>query len=233
MPKNQAGGIDLSVYYPVADAIAALFRPHVEVVIHDLSTLTIAHIANPLSGRQPGDSSAPDRFPDTTLEQAVIGPYRMRGRAGRNLRSITAVLRKDQDSPHGMMCINFDVSLLEDMQASLASLAFLPGFAEPRTFFHDTWRQTLEQIVETYEAEEGRPAPSLNAAGRTVLLQRIDEARILDVRNAAPAVAARLGISRASLYKYLKKAKADKGNEFISRSAPASRDGRSLDKGAG
>ncbi|WP_101926518.1 MULTISPECIES: helix-turn-helix transcriptional regulator [Luteimonas] len=207
MPKRHGGELDLAAYESVADAIAALFRPHVEVVIHDLSTLKIAHIANPLSGRRAGDSSADDRFPETTLEQAVIGPYRMTSRAGRNLRSVTAVLRDRQGSPRGMMCINFDVSLLENVQASLASLAFLPGFAEPRTFFHDTWRQTLEQIVQTYEAEVGVPVTSLDAAGRTILVQRIDEARILDVRNAAPAVAARLGISRASLYKYLKNAR--------------------------
>ncbi|WP_058835292.1 helix-turn-helix transcriptional regulator [Luteimonas abyssi] len=204
MPKTTSTKTDLSVHVPVADAIAALFHPHVEVVIHDLATLTIAHIANPISKRRAGDSSAADRFPDTTLEQAVIGPYRTTTSTGRNLRSITAVLRNGQDAPHGMMCVNFDVSVLEDVQTRLAGLAFLPGFAEPRTFFHDTWRQTLEQIVRTYETEEGRPATALDAAGRTALIQRIDDARIFDVRNAAPTVAARLGISRASLYKYLK-----------------------------
>lgn len=204
MPATRKPDPPLAAYFAVADAIALLFKPHVEVVVHDLRSMTIAHIANPFGKRKAGDSSRDERFPDKTLEQPVIGPYRARGADGRNMRSVTAVLRQGRSPAHGMLCINFDVALLERVQDSLAALAFLPAPPEPQTFFHDSWRQALEQIVARHEAATGMSAMALDAAGRRALIVQIHEARILDVRNAAPAVASRLGISRASLYKYLR-----------------------------
>jgi predicted transcriptional regulator YheO len=204
MPRTRAAGASLAPYFTVADAIATLFKPHVEVVVHDLRTMTIAHIANPIGKRKVGDSSSADRFPDQTLEQAVIGPYRNTGPDGRNMRSVTAVLRDERAHVLGMLCINFDVSMLERVQDSLAAFAFLPASPEPQTFFHDSWRQALEQIVRRHETAMGMSAMALDATGRRALIAQIHDARILDIRNAAPAVASRLGISRASLYKYLR-----------------------------
>ena len=45
---------------PMADGIAALFFPFAEVVVHDLATQTVVHIANNLSRRELGDASALD-----------------------------------------------------------------------------------------------------------------------------------------------------------------------------
>ncbi|MET0288709.1 MAG: PAS domain-containing protein [Pseudoxanthomonas sp.] len=204
MPKTRTAAPLLAPYFAVADAIATLFKPHVEVVLHDLRTMKIAHIANPITKRKSGDSSSMDRFPEETLEQPVIGPYRKTGPDGRNMRSVTAVLRDEQAHVHGMLCINFDVSMLERVQDSLGAFAFLPASPEPQTFFHDSWRQALEQIVCLHETATGMSAMALDASGRRALIMQIRDARILDIRNAAPAVASRLGISRASLYKYLK-----------------------------
>ncbi|MFM6853747.1 MAG: PAS domain-containing protein, partial [Sphingopyxis sp.] len=57
--KNQSHGAAalLQSHFATADGIALLFAPYVEVVIHDLSTQLVAHIANPMSHRRPGDSS--------------------------------------------------------------------------------------------------------------------------------------------------------------------------------
>ncbi|MDG2524193.1 PAS domain-containing protein [Stenotrophomonas sp. HITSZ_GD] len=203
MPKRPDAAA-LAPYFPVADAVAALFRPHVEVVVHDLVAMKIAHIANALSKRKVGDSSSDDRFPDHALAQPVIGPYRKANTDGRHMRCITVVIRDEKERPRGMLCINFDVTMLERVRDSLGTLAFLPASPEPENFFHDSWRQVLEQIVSGHEAELGMSARALDAAARRELIARLHAARILDIRNAAPVVAARLGISRALLYKHLK-----------------------------
>lgn len=166
--------------------------------------MKIAHIANPISKRKVGDSSSGDRFPDEALSQHVIGPYRKTNTDGRNLRCITAVIRDEKSNPHGMLCINFDVTMLERVRDSLGTLAFLPPSPEPESFFHDNWRQALEHIVSNHEAGLGMSTRALDATGRRELIARLHEAGILDIRNAAPAVASRMGISRALLYRYLK-----------------------------
>lgn len=204
MPQRPEPASLLAPYFPVADAVAALFRPHVEVVVHDLVAMRIAHIANPLSKRKVGDSSREDRFPEHALAQPVIGPYRKTNPDGRHMRSITVVIRDGQARPAGMLCINFDVTMLERVRDSLGTLAFLPASPEPENFFHDNWRQVLEQLVSQKEAAAGMSARAFDSGSRRTLIARLREAGILDIRNAAPAVAGRLGISRALLYKYLK-----------------------------
>lgn len=49
---------DLDNFRAIADAIATLFFPHAEVVLHDLRTQKIDHIANNLSKRAVGDDAA-------------------------------------------------------------------------------------------------------------------------------------------------------------------------------
>lgn len=195
----------LSRYFSAADAIAALFRPHVEVVIHDLASTTVAYIANPVSKRRVGDSSIGERFDEAVLERDVIGPYRKVSRDGRNLRSTTAVLRDDTGQAVAMMCINFDVSALERIGEQVASLAFLPGSLEPHApFFHDNWRQALERAISQFEARAGVAAPLMDQDTRRQLISELDAAGLLSVRNAPAAVAERMSMSRAGFYSYLK-----------------------------
>ncbi|MEW9570378.1 transcriptional regulator [Rhodanobacter sp. Si-c] len=195
----------LARYFPIAEAVAALFKPHVEVVIHDLARNQIAYIANAFSRRRVGDSSAGDRFDEAVLEQDVIGPYRKVNRDGHNLRSITATLRDDEARPVAMMCINFDVSALERIGEQVASLAFLPGSLEPHApFFHDNWRQALERTVGEFEAKRGMATRLMGPEARRQLVSELEAAGLLSIRNAPSVVAQRMGISRASLYNYLK-----------------------------
>jgi predicted transcriptional regulator YheO len=166
--------------------------------------MKIAHIANPISKRRVGDSSIEDRFPDEVLVQPVIGPYRKTNTDGRNMRCVTAVMRDERANPVGMLCMNFDVTMLERVQDSLGTLAFLPSPPAPESFFHENWRQVLEQVIRNEEASVGVSVRALDAEGRRRVIAKLHEAGILDIRNAAPAVASRLGISRALLYKHLK-----------------------------
>lgn len=64
----------LELLQSVADGIAALFFPNVEVVIHDLSTNKVAYLANNLSKRKPGDDAGLDDF-DINSGAPVTGPY--------------------------------------------------------------------------------------------------------------------------------------------------------------
>ncbi|AXT46284.1 MULTISPECIES: helix-turn-helix transcriptional regulator [Chromobacterium] len=211
MSRNDAD-VDnrLRSYYPIATAISGLFHPQVEVVIHDLKTERIAFIANPISKRKMGDSSLGDQFPKAELEADVIGPYRKVNRDGRNLRSMSAVIRDAKGKPVAVMCINFDVSQLENIADQIKTLAFLPGSLEPHApFFHDNWHQALDRAVEEQESSFGRPIKAMDAEQRIQFIRRLETGGLLNVRNAPSVVAEKLGISRAALYKYLKTIRRD------------------------
>ncbi|VEB44275.1 Uncharacterized protein conserved in bacteria [Chromobacterium violaceum] len=54
----------LNRYAHIADGVAALFHPYVEVVIHDLRDQTVLHIANNLSRREPATTPRWKRYPE-------------------------------------------------------------------------------------------------------------------------------------------------------------------------
>lgn len=198
----------LHPYFVVADAIAALFRPHVEVVLHDLEQGTIAYIANSFSRRRVGDSSLTELESIDPLDQNMIGPYAKTNFDGHKLKSVTAVLRDDRARPVGLLCINFDVAVLEVARSSLeAVMALPPPSSQPAALLQGDWREALNNAVAAFLAQRGLAATALTREDHAELLAALEREGFFSIRNVVPHVARLLGISRATLYKDLKGAK--------------------------
>ena len=66
----------LDNFRAVADAIATLFFPHAEVVLHDLRTQKIDYIANNLSKREIGGDAALEDMLSEDIASAISAPTR-------------------------------------------------------------------------------------------------------------------------------------------------------------
>ncbi len=66
----------LENYKAIADSIALLLYPHAEVIVHELRSQTVVHIANNFSQRKLGDDSAIDHELGDLLEGANLAPTR-------------------------------------------------------------------------------------------------------------------------------------------------------------
>lgn len=195
----------LASFVPVADAIAALLKPHAEVVIHDLGNGTLRHIANRLSRRSPGDDSLTDVDGVDTLGEPVIGPYPKTNHDGRPMKSVTAVLRDGRGRPAGLMCVNLDVSMFETLQSmSRDFLRFAHAPPRPAALFREDWREEVNDVVGTFLGERGTSLAAMHVDEREALVRALDARGVFDVRHAAGYVARVLGVSRATLYKSLK-----------------------------
>ena len=195
----------LAPYVPVADAIATVFKPHAEVVIHDLGSGTIRHIANRMSPRKAGDDSLAELDDLGSLEDAVIGPYPKTNADGRSLKSITAVLRDGRRKPVGLLCINVDVSMFEAMQAmSKDFLRFAESAPRPAALFRNDWREEVNDIVGQFLGDRGTTLAGMGIVDREALVTLLEERGLFDVRHAATYITQLLGLSRATLYKTLK-----------------------------
>jgi predicted transcriptional regulator YheO len=195
----------LSSFVPVADAIAALLRPHAEVVIHDLASGRIRHIANRLSRREPGDASLTDIDDVITLDQPVIGPYAKTNGDGRSLKSVTAVLRDGRRKPVGLLCINLDVSMFEALQSvSRDFLRFADTSERPSALFRGDWREEINDVVGQFLVDRGTTLAAMSLAEREAVVATLESRGLFDVRNAAAYITQLLGLSRATLYKTLK-----------------------------
>src|SRR5690242_9893090 len=108
---------ELKSYLPLIEAIVELFHPFVEVAIHNLETGKIEKLYHNISKRKIGERSplqelkvAIDQFPD------YFAPYYKRNWDGRELKCTSVTLRDSQGKPIGLICINFDTHVFQNIQ---------------------------------------------------------------------------------------------------------------------
>ena len=166
----------LNSLHPVVDAIATLFGPQCEVLIHSIEDLghSILKIRNGhVAGRSVGspitDPGIKVLKSTRTVEDDAVGSYFSRTHDGTSLKSVTALIRNGT-KPIGMLCINMNLSApMIDVIAQ-----FLPSGGEVGT-------------------EE---TPELYGQG------------IFDDKGAVEIVAKELGVSRYTVYNYIREAMA-------------------------
>lgn len=199
--------MSLQPYFAVADGLAALFKPFVEAVVHDVRTDSVAYVANPFSPREAGDPSdlREVSFPPDTR---IVGPYEKTNWDGRRIKSISVVLRDDEQAPIGLLCINADVT---EFDAARRVLQGFLGMAEPApeapVRFHDDWHEKINQFVAHWTAERATTLDRLDRAGRRALIVALHETGGFEGRRAPAYVAKMLGISRATVYNELARLK--------------------------
>jgi predicted transcriptional regulator YheO len=192
-------------YLPVCEAIARLFQPYVEVVLHDLATGKIAHIANSYSKRKVGDSSLLESEPGFAEGMDVIGPYPKSRWDGRRLKSITAVLRDGRKRAVGLLCINYDVENFSEALQQLKRLIDLPAPVEtPRQLMSKDRREAVNTTVGQFLRSRNVTLAGLTSQDRDELLETLRSEGLFEIRNAVPYVAGILGLTRATIYNRLR-----------------------------
>lgn len=192
----------LAPFIPVAEGIAALFMPYAEVVVHDLSTGAVAHIANPISRRTPGDPSQLDDI-GFTAGQSVIGPYEKTNWDGRRMKCTSSVLYED-GTPIGLLCINLDVTQFEQVRRALEGFLVTkaPGEDVQALFRHD-WHERTNDFITTWCAAKNIQIGFIDRSMRRELIGALKDAGLLEQRRAPAYIARILGISRATVYNEL------------------------------
>lgn len=197
----------LSRYQSIADAIATLFYPYAEVVLHDLATQSVAYIANNFSKRELGDDSGLEEL-ENTPDATVIGPYEKLNWDGRKLRSISVVLRDDAGAALGMMCVNLDISVFEGARAALdLFLSSSKLVAQPALLFEDDWQERINRFIHGWLQQRQLSLSILSREHKRELVQALLREGAFRGKNAADYVANVLGMGRATVFKHLKELK--------------------------
>lgn len=193
----------LTPYFAVAEAVAALMRPLVEAVVHDMASDSVAHVAGAFSPREPGDPSDLQEIEFAPGAQ-VVGPYEKVNFDGRRIKSISVVLREADGTAIGLLCINADLTAFEGVQRllhGLLSTGQAPSAAVAA--FQDDWHERINRFVAAWTAERGVTLDRLDRTGRRELIAAIAAAGGFEGRRAAAYVARMLGVSRATVYNEL------------------------------
>lgn len=193
---------------PVVDGIVATLGSFCEVVVHDFRRPenSVVAIAGTVTGRTVGGSMSEigmgllARGDEATDELNYI----TRTRSGKLVKSSTMPLRDSAGTVFGALCVNVDITAVNQAYALIGELAGVTGpSAVPTTTFGDDIDSVVDAIVDAHQLRQNKQWSELNRGERLDLFRSLDERGVFAVRGAARQVAERLGISRASAYNYL------------------------------
>lgn len=197
---------DFAIYQPIAEAIGILLFPHAEVVIHDFKTKAIGYLFNNMSKRKIGDPSLVDEMESLAATQELFEPYFKVNWDGRKMKAVSVVLKNSAKKPIGLLCINLDVSHMQQMHHFI--LDFIESkIAHPEALFKTDWREKINVYVTTYLKERLLCLDTLTRAEKRNLLLALLKEGAFETKNAAGYIADVLHISRATVYNYLKENK--------------------------
>lgn len=194
----------LDVLKQVLPGLAATFGRSCEIVLHDYrrGEQSVVAVAGEATGRRVGGVTS-----EIGLRMLAKGDdardnlnYVTRTNSGRTVKSSALPLRDAEGHVFGALCVNLDVTALRQVSDMLGELAGTTPASPPATTFTDDFDEVLEAMIRAEELALAKPVDSLTRQERLPLLKALDERGLFTVRGAAPRVAARLGISRASLY---------------------------------
>ncbi|MBU2713248.1 helix-turn-helix transcriptional regulator [Zooshikella harenae] len=194
----------LTPYFAVADGIAALYHPYAEVVIHSLATDTVVYVANNFSKRELNEKSNLDET-QFDPEQTVIGPYEKLNWDGRKLKSISVLIKTPDQKNIGLLCINLDVSAMNSLQQAL-QLFLKPEslVPQPDELFQDDWQEKINVFVHDWLRSHQLTLNTLSREDKKELVATLFEQGAFQKKNAAEYIANIIGLSRATVFNYLK-----------------------------
>ncbi|MEU3888780.1 helix-turn-helix transcriptional regulator [Streptomyces sp. NPDC029041] len=205
----------LAALKPVVDGIAATFGPVCDVVLHDYRDPehSVVAVAGAVTGRAVGGamSEIGMRVLARGDEASDELNYVTRTRNGAVTKSSTIVLRDSTGAVFGALCVNVDVGAVTQVHGLLGALAGVGAAAPaelPTTTFGNDIDSVVDALVDAHRSQQRGSWAELDRAERVELFGGLDTRGVFAVRGAVEQVAARLGISRASAYNYLSRARA-------------------------
>ncbi|KTD20377.1 Uncharacterized protein conserved in bacteria [Legionella lansingensis] len=187
-----------------AEAIQKLFHPYAEVVVHDLQQDQIVAIFNPFSKRRVGEPSLFSKEEKMAAEVDCIGPYEKLNWDGRKLKSVSSVIRDEDNKAVGMLCINLDVSSFEKFNRALLEFLHSPQMiAQPALLFKDDWQERINRFIHDYLNKNHLSLDVLTRQEKRKLIEHLHVNGAFTGKNSANYIAQILKISRATVYNYL------------------------------
>jgi len=195
---------------PMLEATIKLLHPYAEGAIHDLRQGRIVALYNNMSKRKVGDPSMVTElgveikdFPD------VFEPYYKTNWNDRKLKCTSITVRNETGAPIGLVCINFDTSAFENMNVQLNTFLTLAdqNSLNPIEQFAVNWRQQVTAFIKDYALTNNISINALSKDEKTELVGQLYDHGLFNYRDAATHIAKTLGVSRTTIYNYLKENK--------------------------
>lgn len=208
MPTDSSVHPALVAQLPMLEAVAKLFHPYVETVLHDLRTDTIIALYNSVSRRKVGDPSTVAKFIGGHIDEFpdVFEPYYKTNWDGKKFKCVSVTVRDETGRPIGLACINFDTSVFRQINTDISQLLAVasPAIPNPIEQFTENWQARINECIQNYLKEHNKTLNALTKTDKRQAINRLYRHGLFIYRGSANYIAAQLQVSRATVYNYLK-----------------------------
>ena len=192
----------------IADGLGQTFAPFCEVVVHDLLDPKHAVLAihNNLSQRaigQPATELGLARIMDPDYDQ-VIANYPNKFADGRQVKSTSIGIKDTSGNYIAALCMNVDLTLFQGFQSVMNQFVATDAANKLSESLDPAGADAIRARIDQFAARLASSPRTLKTRERKQLLQELKEAGLLDVRRSMEIIAEHLGVSRASVYTYVK-----------------------------
>ncbi|MBR8463807.1 PAS domain-containing protein [Campylobacter sp. faydin G-24] len=196
-------------FIPTAELIQKSFGSHCEVVLHDITTPqnSVVYVAGSVTDRQVGQSF------DHLITQVILSKdfkddmtanYFFTAQNGKPIKSSTALIRDANGEVVGAVCLNIDISLAN---AAFLNLQEFLGKAEMQNTQKksenepDNVMKILENLIDKIISKNNNK--KLKKDEKKELVAFMDKKGVFAIKGAIDMVAARLGVSKVTIYGYI------------------------------
>ena len=197
----------LHILISIADGIAETFGRSCETVIHEIEEkgYRIVYIKNgEVSGRKIGDTLSLIGY-DYSLSDFYKGKdlinFEAKTTTGKSIKSTTLHI-KGRDY-HFSLGINYDFTLFLVMDGVIKN--FIKTKSRYENIFAETGDVNITELIKQSVQEINVPLQMMNRDDKLRLIKRLDEKAAFNIKNSVNEVATFLGMSRYTVYNYLKK----------------------------
>jgi predicted transcriptional regulator YheO len=201
----------LSQQARLAEALAKMFHPLLEAVVHDyrppkpgIATIFGGHI----TGRKLGDpltELGKYRLRGRPVDDNLVG-YRAESASGRKMKSASLAIRLPSGELIGSLCFNVDLSIIDEVKELLATFTTFSEEAHvPRIerFRSRAPRDEVAAAIFHQMRSKNLTVKQLSQADREEIVRSIADQGLLSRRGAITVIARTLGITRPTVYRYL------------------------------
>lgn len=195
----------------IAKVMVDTFGRNCEAAIHDFRQLphSMVHIEGAVTGREPGAPITDLALRSLRREKDQVKDiynYKTVTKDGRTLKSSTTFIRDKADRVIGAFCINFDIT------DYLNSISLLDGFVQTsnqrgghsKETFASSVNETIEALMDQVVSKAGKQPVTMSREEKVQLVHSLEFQGAFLIRGAVEFVAKALGVSKFTVYNYLK-----------------------------
>lgn len=205
----------VNLLYRMGDAISQLMGKNCEVAIHDFYDLnnSLIYLKGEVTGRKVGAPVSSELFRllnkyGDQVEDRVN--YRMRLQGGRIVRSATTFIRNDAGNIMGCFCVNYDVTELlnmRDMLQGFAQFEEQTQTADSDGVPESSSTDFIDAIVDQAITSLGKQPAYMSRVERVDMIRMLEKSGVFRLKGAVEYVGRVMGVTRFSVYNYLKEIK--------------------------